>query len=225
MMHLHLILFLIALIAGPAFASDNREMYIRENRLLEQELALVRKSDIYFVFNLQEKTAYIKARGIPLRELPISDFHSWGSPVSGNGYRLIKKSTFFKPDRETIKPGESKDKDNFKSEALELPDMPSRYTLVLDSGVKISIRPPTEGIFSGIGNLLYTSLRFIIRPISMLWYSLRGKPYTVIDMVLDKNDARALYWSFSEGSAAIIYPVTFLLRDPMKLPGLTPDEK
>jgi hypothetical protein len=213
------------LITGTAFASDNREMYIRENRLLEEELALVRKPDIYFVFNLQEKTAYIKARGIPLRELPISAFRYWGSPVSGNGYRLIKKSTFFKPDRETIKPGESKDKDNFKSEALELADMPSMYTLVLDSGVKISIRPQTEGIFSGIGNIFYTSLRFIIHPISTLWYSLRGKPYTIIDMVLDKNDARALYWSFYEGSAAIIYPVTFLLRDPMKLPGLTPDDK
>jgi len=107
-----------------------------------------------------------------------------------------------------IKPGESKEKDNFKIEALELADMPSRYTLVFDGGVRIWIRPATEGIVSGIGNIFDTSMRFFIRPISMLWYALRGKPYSAIDMVLDKNDARAVYWSFSEGSAS-----SYILRD------------
>jgi len=206
MMRLQLILLFISLIAGPASAGDDKEIYIRENRLLEEELTLARKPDIYFVFNLKEKMAYIKARGIHLRELQINDFHCWGSPVSGNVYRLRKKSTFFKPGREMIKPGESKEKDNFKMEALELADMPSRYTLVLDGGLTIFIRPLTEGIVSGIGNLFYTSMRFLIRPISMLWNMLRGTPYTAIDIVLDKNDARAVYWSLSEGSGAIIYP-------------------
>ncbi len=206
MMRLQLILLFISLIAGPASAGDDKEIYIRENRLLEEELTLARKPDIYFVFNLKEKMAYIKARGIHLRELQINDFHCWGSPVSGNVYRLRKKSTFFKPGREMIKPGESKEKDNFKIEALELADVPSRYTLVLDGGLTIFIRPLTEGIVSGIGNLFYTSMRFLIRPISMLWNMLRGTPYTAIDIVLDKNDARAVYWSLSEGSGAIIYP-------------------
>ncbi len=206
MMRLQLILLFITLIAGPASAGDDKERYIRENRLLEEELTLARKPDIYFVFNLKEKMAYIKARGIHLRELQINDFHCWGSPVSGNVYRLRKKSTFFKPGREMIKPGESKGKDNFKIEALELADMPSRYTLVLDGGVKIFIRPSKGGIVSEIGNLFYTSIRFLIRPIAMLWHALRGTPCTAIDIVLDKNDARAVYWSLSEGSGAIIYP-------------------
>jgi len=205
MMRLQLILLFISLIAGPASAGDDKEIYIRENRLLEEELTLARKPDIYFVFNLKEKMAYIKARGIHLRELQINDFHCWGSPVSGNVYRLRKKSTFFKPGREMIKPGESKEKDNFKIEALELADMPSRYTLVLDGGLTIFIRPLTEGIVSGIGNLFYTSMRFLIRPIAMFWNALRGTTYTAIDIVLDKNDTRAVYWSLSEGSGAIIY--------------------
>jgi len=205
MMRLPIILLLMALIAGPAFAGDGEERYIRENRLLEEELALARKPDIYFVFNLKEKMAYIKARGIPLRELQMTGFHCWGSPVAGAVYRLKKKSTLFKPDRETIKPGESKGKDNFKIEALELADMPSRYTLVLDGGVQILIRPSTEGIVSGAGNIFHALLRFFSRPLSMLWHASRGKPYTAIDVALDKNDARAVYWSLSEGSGAIIY--------------------
>ena len=189
----------------PASAGDDEERYVRENRLLEEELTLTRKPDIYLVFNLNEKMAYIKAGGIHLRELQMNDVHCWGSPVSGIVYHLSEKSSFFKPGREMITPGESKEKDNFKIEALELADMPSRYTLVFDGGMKIWIRPSTEGIASGIGNIFYASMRFFIRPISMLWYTLRGKPYTAIDMVLDKNDARSIYWSLSDGSGAIIY--------------------
>jgi hypothetical protein len=208
MMRLKLILLFMALIAVPSYAGDDEERYVRENRLLEEELALARRPDIYFVCNPKEKMAYIKARGIPLRELPMNDFHCWGSPVSGIVYHLSKKSSFFKPDRDMITPGESKGKDNFKIEALELADMPSRYTLVFDRGMKIWIRPSTEGISSGIGNIFYTAMRFLIRPISMLWYTLRGEPYTAIDMVLDQNDARSIYWSLSEGSGAIIYSLT-----------------
>ncbi|MDO8746195.1 MAG: hypothetical protein Q7J70_00860, partial [Thermodesulfovibrionales bacterium] len=84
MMRLQFILFFIALIAGPASAGDDKERYIRENRLLEEELTLARKPDIYIVFNLKGKMAFIKARGIHLRELQINDVHCWGSPVSSN---------------------------------------------------------------------------------------------------------------------------------------------
>jgi len=205
MMRLPLMLLVMALIAGPASAGDDEERYVRENRLLEEELTLTRKPDIYFVFNLNEKKVYIKAGGIHLRELQMNDVHCWGSPVSGIVYHLSEKNSFFKPGREMITPGESKEKDNFKIEALELADMPSRYTLVFDGGMKIGIRPSTDGIASGIGNMFYTAMRFFIRPISMLWYTFRGKPYTAIDMVLDQNDARSIYWSLSEGSGAIIY--------------------
>lgn len=196
--------FFIALIAGPAFAGDDKEIYIRESRLLEEELKLSRKPDIYFVLNLKGKMVYIKARGILLKELQIRDFNCWGSPVSVNAYRVREKSTFIEPEREMIKPGEIKKNDKYKVDAFELTDMPSRYTVVLDGGVAIFIKPLTEGIVSGISNVSYSSVRFFTRPILMLWNVLKGKPYTAIDIVLDKNDARAFYWSLSEKSTAIV---------------------
>lgn len=198
------ILIFIALIAGSASAGDDKERYIIENRLLKEELVLARKPDIYFVFNLREKMTYINSRGIHLRELPIKDFHYWGSPASGTAYRLRKKSTLIEPGREIIKPGENRD--DFKIDALELNDMPSRYTLFLDGGLTISIRPETEGIVSGICNFLYSSKRFLTRPVAMLWNALWGKPYTAIVIVMDKNDARAVYWSISEGSSSVVHP-------------------
>ncbi|MBU1713335.1 MAG: hypothetical protein KKD47_09555 [Proteobacteria bacterium] len=201
---LRLIFFFIALIAGPAFAGDDKGIYIRESRLLEEELKLSRKPDIYFVFNLKEKIVYVKARGISLKELQIKHFKCWGSPVSVNAYRVREKSALIEPEREMIKPGESKKNEKYKVDAFELADMPSSYTVVLDGGVAIFIKPSTEGIVSGISNASYSSVRFVTRPILMLWNVLKGTPYTAIDIVLDKNDARAFYWSLSEKSKAII---------------------
>jgi len=204
MMWLRFLLLCIALIPSPASAGDDRERYIMENRLLKEELALARKPDIYFVFNLREKMIHINSRGIHLRELPIKNCRYWGSPASGTAHHLRKKSTLIEPSRDVIKPG--KNKGDFKIDILELADMPSRYTLFLDGGLTIFIRPETEGIASGISNFLYSSKRFLTRPVAMLWNAVRGKPYTAIDIVLDKNDVRAAYWSISEGSGAIAYP-------------------
>ena len=201
-----LLLALIILTAVPAAAGDDRSRYLRENRLLEAELALARKSALYFVFNLKEKAVSINARGIRLKELPIRSLRCWGSPLADRAYRLERKSALFKPGRETIKPGENSGKDDFKIEAMELTDMPSRYTLVLDDGVKVRISPSTEGVVSGVGNLLNAAVGFFTRPISMSWYAFRGKHYTAVDRALDKDDARAVYWSFSEGAGAILYP-------------------
>lgn len=197
----------IVFLAVPAFAGKEQDAYIHENRMLAEELALARKPDLYFVFNLKEKLVSINARGIHLKELRLASFHSWGRPLVDGTYQLTRKTTFFKPDRDVIKPGENQEKEDFKIEALELADMPSRYTLIFNHGVAMEIRPPSDGFFSGIANIIGSFIRFILRPFPMLWYAVTGKPYTVIDLVLDRDDARALYWSISEGANAIIYPV------------------
>jgi len=198
------IFFFITLITVPAFAGDDKEIYIRESRFIEEELKLSRKPDVYFFFNLKEKIIYIKSRGISLKEMQIKEFNCWGTPVSVNAYRVRKKSTFNEPEREMIKPGEIKKNDKYKVDAFELSDMPSRYTIILDSGAAIYIKSSTEGIVSGISNASYSSVRFLTRPILTLWNVLKGKPYTAIDILLDKNDARAIYWSLTENSNIII---------------------
>ena len=206
MMRLGLIFFLIVCNAGLAPAGNDREKYLRENRLLEEELKLARKQDIYSVFHLRKKTASLKVRGIQLKELPVKDFQYWGSPLAVGAYHLKRKSALFEPGREIIKPGKNKNKDNFEIEALELADMPSSYAFVFDGGLKISIRPKAAGIVSGTYNLFSRPIKFLTRPAAMFWNALRKKPYTAIDIVLDKDDAQTFYWSLAEGSGAIVYP-------------------
>jgi hypothetical protein len=201
---LRLIFFLIAFISFQAFADDDKKTQIREARLLEEELKLSRKTDIYFVFNLKEKTIHFKARGITLKELQIKHFSIWGSLLPVNAYQVREKSAFIEPERELIKPGESKNNEKYKVDAYELADMPSRYTIVLENGVTIYIKPSADGFVSGIANISYSSVIFLTRPILILWNALKGSSYTAIDIVLNQNDARAIYWSLSEKSNAII---------------------
>ena len=200
-----LLTIIVVLISIPAYAgNDIRESYIKQNRLLEEEIKLSRKPVIYFVFNMQEKKIYIKSRGINLKEVNIQDFGYWGNPVSVNAFKVKKKSAFIKPGRETIKPGDESKKDTFELEALELKDMPSRYTIVFESGATVFIRHLSEGVISAIGNAFYSSAKFLTRPLSMVWNTLKGTPYTTINIVLNENDARAVYWSISENSAVIV---------------------
>ncbi len=206
MMRWGLIFFLIVFNAGPAPAGNDKEIFLRENRLLEEELKLARKQDIYLVFNLREKTASLKARGLQLRKLPIKDFQYWGSPLAARAYHLKRKSALFEPGREIVSPGKTKNNDNFEIEALELADMPSRYAFVLDGDVRISIRPHAADILSGMLNLFSWPIKFLTRPAAMFWNALRKKPYTAIDVVLDKSDAQTLYWSLADRSGVVVYP-------------------
>lgn len=198
------LIFFITLIAVPAFADDDKETHIRESRLLEEELKLSRKPDIYFVLNLKEKSVYIKARGISLKDLRIQNLNCWGTPLPVNAYKVIKKSAFNEPERELIKPGESKINEKYQVDAYELSDMPTNYTILVEGGIEINIKPITKGFISAVGNTSYSALRSLTRPMMILLNMFKGNPYTSIDIVLGENDARAIYWSLSEKSAVII---------------------
>ena len=204
-MKLKIIISLIVLLISTEALCDNKGMLFRENQLLASELKLASKPDIYFLFNFKENIVYIKAAGISLREMKIKGLKQWGDHAPGQQLLLLKKSTFIKPGRDKIKPGETKEADDFSIEALELKDMPARYTLSMDKGVSIFVRPETEGIFSGIFNLVYSVKRFISRPVLTLWNALLRRPFVSIDIVMDKKDAQALYWSFYEGNGALVY--------------------
>jgi hypothetical protein len=200
-----IVLFLTIFITASAHGND-KERLVRENQVLEAELSLARKPNIYCIFNLKKKNIQIKATGALLKELPIQDVHCWGSSTPKDALFLIKKSTFIKPGREKIKPGENKEKDTFEIDSLEPDDMPARYTLVFDKGMSVSVKPKPEGFFSTIGNFLPSLKESIVRPFLTVFYAVRGKPYTAIDIELKKDDAKALYWSLSEGTGSVFYP-------------------
>ncbi len=199
------LLILIFFLSTQAESSDIERLRT-ENQLLESELKLTTKPNIYFVFNLKDKKVYIKAHGTTLRELQVNKVEYWGDNIPLKPLFLSKKSTFFKPKREKIKPGNNKENERFEIEALELEDMPSSYMLCMDESIFIAVRSRPESFIARLCNIGYSFKWHFSRPLLALWYSLKRKPFIAIEVVLDKKSTQALYWSFSEGTRCIIYP-------------------
>ena len=204
-MRIRLIILIATLVISLQAHADDKENLARENRLIERELLLAKKSNLYCVFDLKGKTIRIKAQGVILKEFPMYDVRIWGSSLPSTALVLEKKSTFVKPRRKSVRPAKHEETDNFEIHALELDDMPTRYTLALGKRVYISVKPH-NGFFSKSGNAASSLKNAIVRPFKAFWFAVRGQPYTAIDIFLDKKDAQALYWSFQEGTASILYP-------------------
>ena len=197
----------IAISTATAVAADEIQDLRYENEVLESELALAQKAQVYFIFNLKDKKIYLKARGANRRELPIDQIKGWNLPLSAKPHPLLKKSSLFKPRREEIDPKqkETAATDKFEIDALELDDMPSRYNLILDGGLVVTVRPKPAGILSYLESGASSLGLYLSRPLFTLWGLLTKKPYSSLYISMDKIDAQSLYWSFYEGSQCITY--------------------
>jgi|GEM_PF-564479 len=202
-------LWLIAFLGISINAFSQDFLSLEEHQLLESELKLAKTPQLYFIFDFKKKEILIKSKGAILKELKIDAVRFWGQHVKPEPYTLIKKSALLKPKREEIKPKKEEDTEEttgtFDIKALELSDMPSSYRLTLKKGIVITIRPTPEGIFSTIFNAVSLANWYLSRPLLTLWNYLMGKPFTAVYLTLQKEDARSLYWSFTEGAESIIY--------------------
>jgi len=176
-----------------------------QNQLLTTELKIAETPHIYFIFDLKDKKIYLKARGLVFRELKIETFRLWGNASAARAVSLIKKSTLFSLKRGMIKPRSSNDGEQFSMETLELKDMPTNYTLVFEENISISVRPKPTGMISSLWSIQYPAKWYLTRPVLTVWHALWRKPLTSIEIVLEKNDARTLYWSFLEGMKGIVF--------------------
>lgn len=194
-------------LAMPASTLGNENaLDTAERLLLESELALAKKPSLYFIFDLRDKRIYLKARGILLREWEIRKMRYWGNPVAVKPIALTDKMVLLPPKRERIKPGESDEEEKYEVKALELDDMPSSYTFSLTGGIFLSLRPEAKGWVS-ILPLALNALRWhTLLPLKTIWFSVRKKPFTSIEIVLKaKRESQAFYWAFTEGTECIIF--------------------
>ncbi|MGB8953634.1 MAG: hypothetical protein WCC06_13345 [Candidatus Aminicenantales bacterium] len=189
-----------------AFEMERGEI-IRGNQLLEAELLLARRTSTYVVFDLDEKSIQIKAKGLVLRKWEISRIKFWGDPLSCQPYSLIKKSAWFPPKRKKIMPGKNDEKKSFELDVFELKDMPSSYIISLEEGIRISIRQKTSNFFSKLRNFGKNVRWYAFLPLKTLWQSAKKRKFTEIDVLMaSEKDAKALFWSFLEKKGCLIIP-------------------
>jgi len=205
---LSLIYILFALFISSSATAD---VLNSKEELLKYEIKLARKPQIYFMLNLEEKKIYIKARGIILKEIPVYDIRFWGDILRVQPYLMFKKSAFSTPMRDKINPEEidkeennNDEKKKFELKALELSDMPASYTLSLDENVFISVKPIHKSMVMRLFADAYSLNWYVAKPLYTVWNTIRNKPYTAIQLLLKKEDAQSLYWSFVEGGKIII---------------------
>lgn len=180
-----------------------------QNRLAKEELQLAGSPSLYFVIYLETGMIILKSRGLTLQEWKIEKHNSWGDAPPLESVTLQKKSTLFPPRRTRIKPPDNEEEAAaFELDALELKDMPARFTLYLGEGMRIYVRAKADGFFPRLGNIGHFFAWYVWAPMTNLSSELRQKPFAALQIVLShKEDAQSLYWALPDGIKGLIYPL------------------
>jgi hypothetical protein len=202
-----LLLCIIIGLSQGAHAQENGGLI--RNRLAKEELQLARTRSLYFIISLKSETIALKSRGMILREWRIDGLHAWGDPPRPLALTLQKKSVLFPPKRTKIKPAANeKEAAAFEPDALELKDMPSRFSLFLSGGMRIYVRARASGFLPRLATLGHFFAWYVWAPLSNLSSELRKRPFAAFEIILaDKEDAQALYWALPDGIKGLIYPL------------------
>ncbi len=166
-------------------------------RVLQEELRLAAKPQIYLLLDLPAKAAVIKGRGIELHRFPIVAWRASSPEPLGTVFRLRSRPPIIRPKAAIA--------ENPQQNPIELKDMPVAFALRFDPPLTIWIAPPA-------------------RENPWLWASSRGEewwswlrswattllatdppdPGPSLRLTLSTDDARSLAWSATDGLPVLI---------------------
>ena len=201
-------LFLLLTAGPPVMAGGQSLAELQQvNVQLQAEYDLAKTGKPYLVINLQDRQLQFKTSGLSLEQWSIDSYRRWGHPAAMRPASLKIKSALAEPQREvqvvsaTVPGGETAEKP-FK--ALELADMPTSYRLHLDNGTTVTVRPVSVSWFDSLRGSLAVPAWYLSRPFISSWNFLLGSPYNELALAIPAQDARRLYWAFSEGTPCLI---------------------
>jgi hypothetical protein len=201
-----------AIAGGDSIGQKVRELK-DENSLLEAELRLASKGASYIILDLRTESDSVpvrinlKNRGIVLREFDAERIrYRRTKGLFIEPIPLIRKMAFFPPKRKEIRPHKPEDGVDAigKLDFLELKDMPSNYTLSFGKGLLISITGLPKGLISRFIHLIRSALIHIRYSLAIVWNHFWKNDFAIIEIVMGKEDAQALYWSLEEGMNIVV---------------------
>jgi hypothetical protein len=215
-----LTLLLAAALAGQAGETPaGRASLAKKQDVLGAEYSLAKEARFYFVFDVLGRKIELRVRGMVLRTWPVESMRFWGRPEFAGPVELVKKTTLKMPERIVIKPGESElvapapgtkpaepgSSADYDLEALELRDMPKRFGLDLNNGLRITIMAKTGGV-PGLGERLKEAWRWYISlPLRNLIGRKGPKSPSELELVFtDEKDPQSIYWHLFDGIKGII---------------------
>lgn len=201
---LFLFLFL-GLIPGEAFPQNSNPF--AEARTLEAELALARGEKSYIRFDIKARSISLRARGVILREWKIRKSRQWGFPCSPETLSLMTKKAPFVPRREQIKPGQTENTDHYDIQALELSDMPGRFSLSLEKDIHIHVTAPKTGMTGAFHSAVRGYRRFFLYPLQTILSALHKKNHHILEIELESHaESQAFYWVLEPGIRFLLSP-------------------
>jgi len=181
------------------------EALIEANRVLEEELALAGRPQIYMVLDLTAHIILIKSRGIELHRLPITAWHQVRKGSLNGVFRLRARPSVSRP--KAAAPAE-----NTAPAAIELQHMPERYDLAFDPGLMISVgQTVRERPWPWVKSLVHEWWNHVAGLLGIVvktedWATIK------IHLTVSPDTARSLAWTMTDGMPLIIGR-TVLARD------------
>ena len=206
--------------AAPGQAAEDP---YSENRLLQYELSLASKPDIYFIVDLEAGKIYFKSRGMVLKEAAILGKRLWGRPPSIEPMDVVEKTDPFTRKLEEISSDDepvpnatsqppvlknapaSPNKSAFEVNALELKDMPVKYTVKFENGLRLIVWPESAGPWMKTRSVANKAGWYVYMPVMSLWKAARKEPLRAVEITLNSKDAQALYWALLDKDSVIFY--------------------
>lgn len=187
----------------------------RREAALSVEYGLAKEPSFYFVLDLGAKSLELRVRGMVLRSWPIRETRFWGRPGFSGRATIVRKTALKPPRRIVIQPGQAQEAEpglktedskpgEFELEALELKDMPKTFTLDLDNGLVIEVRPKVDA--ESRWSKMRRAWRWAVGiPLKSFLGRGEARSRSILEITLDgQKDAQAVYWHFFESISGII---------------------
>lgn len=219
---------LAAVAAGLGAGTTDRAALAKKQSDLASEYTLAKDPNFYFVFDVAGRKLELRVRGMVLRTWPLGSIRFWGRPDLAGSVELVKKTTLKAPERIVIKPGEEEapvklpqpeakpgavkpapaapaSAADFDLEALELRDMPERFSLDFDNGLHVTVKS-REAASGGLFKRLAGAWRwYVALPLENLFGSRGGRAVSELELTFENSkDARSIYWHFFDGIKGLI---------------------
>jgi hypothetical protein len=216
-----------ALVAIGRGAAVDRTSLAKTQAALTTEYGLAKDSNFYFVLDVLGRKLELRVRGMVLKSWPLQAMRFWGNPGFAGTVELVRKTTLKAPERIVIKPGDTAEPEpapaaepakpaakgaaapaspaEFNLEALELKDMPKKFSLDFDNGLRITIKAG-DGGSKGLTGILNDAWHWYIDlPLRNLFGSREGKKISELELTFEQGqEAQAIYWHFFDGIKGIV---------------------
>jgi hypothetical protein len=201
---------------APASSQDKGGLVKKQNSL-SSEYSLAKDSAFYFVLDILGRKLELRVRGMVLRSWPFQSMRFWGRPDLSGNVELVRKTALKAPERIVIKPGGDAEKvepapaptgtnpAEFDLEALELKDMPKKFSLDFDNGLRILVKAKTGASGGLLGSIREGWRWYVDLPLRNLFGPHTGAGLSELELTFDNDkNAQSIYWHFFDEIKGII---------------------